>query len=172
MFSVGETIVYGTNGVCEIKEISRMKFGSKTGEYYVLSPVNDPRSVLYVPTGNEKLTAKMRPLLSKTELCWIIDEVCGDALPWISDDAGRKSYCDSVVKAGDRRELMRLISMLYLRREELKNNKKHFHNIDAQYLKTAEHMLNDEFSHVLGISADDVPEFIRMRILSAGAETV
>ncbi len=167
MFSVGETIVYGTNGVCEIKEISRMKFGAAVGEYYVLSPVNAPKSVLYVPTGNEKLAGKMRPLLSSSDLYAVIDDAASDALPWISDDAGRKNYCDSVVKAGDRRELMRLISMLYLRREELKNNKKHFHNIDAQYLKTAERMLNDEFSYVLGIPTDDVPEFIRLRVIKA-----
>lgn len=167
MFSVGDTIVYGTNGVCEIKEISRLKFGGAAGDYFVLSPVNDPKSVLYVPVGNEKLSSKMRPLLSRSDLCAAIDEAAADALSWISDDVGRKNYCDSVVKAGDRRELLRLISMLYVRREELKCNKKHFHNVDAQYLKTAERMLNDEFSYVLGIAADDVPAFIRSRVLSA-----
>lgn len=166
MFSAGDTIVYGTNGVCKIKEISYMKFGGAAGEYFVLSPVNEPKSALYVPTGNEKLTSKMRAVLSRSELLSVIDDAAGDDLAWISDDGGRKDYCDTVVKNGDRREVLRLIAMLYLKREELKNNKKHFHNIDAQYLKTAERMLNDEFSYVLGISADDVPEFIRSRVLS------
>lgn len=167
-FSAGDTIVYGTQGVCKIKEISNLKFGGKTGEYYVLSPVNDPKSALYVPLGNEKLTAKMRPLLTESDICGIIDEASKDEREWISDDTGRKNYCDSVVKAGDRLELMRLIAMLYLRREELKRNKKHFHNVDAQYLKAAERILNDEFSYVLGIPADDVPDFIRGRVEAAG----
>lgn len=164
MFSAGDAIVYGTHGVCELKEISRLKFGGTAGEYFILAPVNDPKSILYIPTGNEKLTSKMRSLPSREELLRVIDEAAGDDTSWISNDAERRNYCDTVVKSGDRRELMRLIAMLYLKREELTRNKKHFHNVDAQYLKTAERMLNDEFSYVLGIRADDVPDFIRSRI--------
>lgn len=163
-FSAGDTLVYGTQGVCRVKEISTLKFGKTQTEYYILTPVADERSVVYVPTGSEKLVSKMRELISREELDELIDSAMENQLDWISDDAGRKSYCDEVVKTGTGRELMQLIGMLYNRREALRAEKKHFHNVDAQYLKAAERLLHDEFAYVLGISVDDVPEYITQRI--------
>lgn len=162
-FSVGDTVVYGTQGVCRIKEISVLKFGRAKAEYYTLTPVSDERSAVYVPTSNEKLVAKMRRLISREEMDKLIDSADENQIEWISDDAGRKSYCDAVVKNGSHRELMQLIGMLYNRREALKTEKKHFHNVDAQYLKAAERLLHDEFAYILGISVSEVPEYISQR---------
>lgn len=164
MFSVGDTVVYGTQGVCRIKEISMLKFGKTKAEYYILTPVSDERSVVYVPTGNEKLVSKMRELISREELDELIATAAENKIEWISGDNERKNYCDEVVKTGSRRELMQLIGMLYTRREALREQKKHFHNVDAQYLKAAEHLLHDEFAYVLGIDTDQVPEYITQRI--------
>ena len=41
MFSAGEVVVYSTQGVCLVKEITTMKFGGTKAEYYVLTPVSD-----------------------------------------------------------------------------------------------------------------------------------
>lgn len=161
MFSAGEVVIYGTQGVCRVKEISTMKFGSTKGEYYILNPVSDPKSVVYVPTEKPALVAKMRPVLSAAELDELVVKAASESLEWIENDNQRKDYCDRVIKNGDRAEIMRMIEMLYLRREELKDRKKHFHNVDAQYLKAAERLLHDEFAYVLGIGIEDVPEYIR-----------
>ena len=162
-FSVGDTVVYGTQGVCRIKEISVLKFGRVKAEYYTLTPVSNERSAVYIPTSNQKLVAKMRELISREEMDSLIDSADENQIEWISDDNGRKSYCDEVVKNGSHRELMQLIGMLYSRREALKNEKKHFHNVDAQYLKAAERLLHDEFAYILGISVSEVPEYISRR---------
>lgn len=163
MLAVGQTVVYGTQGVCTVREISMLKLGKTKGEYYVLSPVDDPGSTVYVPTSNEKLMGKLRPVLTEKEADALIDEAVREPLEWIVSDAERKSTCDDIVKSGDRKQLMQLVGMLYRRREALKDQKKHFHNIDAQYLKTAERMLHGELAYALGIAADDVADYIRRR---------
>ncbi len=163
MLAVGQTVVYGTQGVCTVREISILKLGKTKGEYYVLSPVDDPGSTVYVPTANEKLMGKLRPVLTEKEADALIDEAVREPLEWIVSDAERKSTCDDIVKSGDRKQLMQLVGMLYRRREALKDQKKHFHNIDAQYLKTAERMLHGELAYALGIAADDVADYIRRR---------
>ena len=163
MLAVGQTVVYGTQGVCTVREISMLKLGKTKGEYYVLSPVDDPGSTVYVPTANEKLMGKLRPVLTEKEADALIDEAVREPLEWIVSDAERKSTCDDIVKSGDRKQLMQLVGMLYRRREALKDQKKHFHNIDAQYLKTAERMLHGELAYALGIAADDVADYIRRR---------
>lgn len=161
MMTVGQTVVYGTQGVCTVKEISMLKLGKTKGEYYALSPIDDPGSTVYVPTANEKLMSKLRPVLTGEEADALITEAVREPLEWIESDAERKSACDDIVKNGDRKQLMRLVGMLYRRRELLKDQKKHFHNVDAQYLKTAERMLHGELAYALGIAVDDVADYIR-----------
>ena len=161
MLTVGQTFVYGTQGVCTVKEISMLKLGKTKGEYYALSPIDDPGSTVYVPTANEKLMSKLRPVLTGEEADALITEAVREPLEWIESDAERKSACDDIVKNGDRKQLMRLVGMLYRRRELLKDQKKHFHNVDAQYLKTAERMLHGELAYALGIAVDDVADYIR-----------
>lgn len=161
MLTVGQTVVYGTQGVCTVKEISMLKLGKTKGEYYALSPIDDPGSTVYVPTANEKLISKLRPVLTGEEADALITEAVREPLEWIESDAERKSACDDIVKNGDRKQLMRLVGMLYRRRELLKDQKKHFHNVDAQYLKTAERMLHGELAYALGIAVDDVADYIR-----------
>lgn len=161
MLTVGQTVVYGTQGVCTVKEISMLKLGKTKGEYYALSPIDDPGSTVYVPTANEKLMSKLRPVLTGEEADALITEAVREPLEWIESDADRKSACDDIVKNGDRKQLMRLVGMLYRRRELLKDQKKHFHNVDAQYLKTAERMLHGELAYALGIAVDDVADYIR-----------
>ena len=161
MLTVGQTVVYGTQGVCTVKEISMLKLGKTKGEYYALSPIDDPGSTVYVPTANEKLMSKLRPVLTGEEADALITEAVREPLEWIESDAERKSACDDIVKNGDGKQLMRLVGMLYRRRELLKDQKKHFHNVDAQYLKTAERMLHGELAYALGIAVDDVADYIR-----------
>ena len=161
MLTVAQTVVYGTQGVCTVKEISMLKLGKTKGEYYALSPIDDPGSTVYVPTANEKLMSKLRPVLTGEEAAALITEAVREPLEWIESDAERKSACDDIVKNGDRKQLMRLVGMLYRRRELLKDQKKHFHNVDAQYLKTAERMLHGELAYALGIAVDDVADYIR-----------
>ena len=136
MLAVGQTVVYGTQGVCMVKEISMLKLGKTKGEYYVLSPIDDPGSTVYVPTASEKLANKLRPVLTGSEANALIDEAANEPLDWITSDNERKTVCDDIVKNGSRKQLMQLVGMLYRRREALKDQKKHFHNVDAQYLKT------------------------------------
>ena len=55
MYSIGEVVLYGSNGVCEITEITTKKIGKDSIEYYVLKPVCSDSSTLFVPTQNEML---------------------------------------------------------------------------------------------------------------------
>lgn len=167
MLSVGQTVVYGTQGVCTVKEISVLKLGKAKGEYYILSPIDNPGSTVYVPTANEKLAGKLHAVLTGNEADALIDEALSEPIDWIPSDNERKVFCDDVVKGGNRKQLMQLVGMLYRRREELKDQKKHFHNVDAQYLKTAERMLHGELAYALGIAVDDVSDYIKSRAEAA-----
>ena len=164
VFSQNETVVYGAQGICKIRGTARLEQGRQAREYYVLIPVYDEGSVIYVPTDNEKLVSNIRRLLSPEEIDRLIDETAATETQWIDDNLERKEYCSDVMKSGDRKQLMQLIDMLYLHRRDLKQSKKHFHVTDERCLREAERLINDEFSFVLGISREEVPSYIINRL--------
>lgn len=164
MAQVGQTVLYGAEGVCVIAEICKMKVGHKREEYYVLKPVHREGATVFVPLHNEALLCKMRPLLSKEEIHAIIDSVNAEEPFWIEDASERKAEYQRILLSSERKELLRMIRSLYLRRSALRQKGKHLRGSDEQMLRDAEKLLNDEFALVLEISQREVPEYIRSRV--------
>ena len=82
MYSIGEIVLYGSNGVCEITEITTKKIGKDSIEYYVLKPVCSDSSTLFVPTQNEMLVSRMRVVLSSDEIKDILSQKTDNEI-WI-----------------------------------------------------------------------------------------
>lgn len=160
MFEKDEAVVYGNQGVCVICDISTMKFGKEKREYYVLKPVYDENSTIYVPTDNESVTSKMRKVMGKKDIERLIDSIADEAIGWISDDGIRREFCESVINGGSRRELMKMIKMLYMQQQNVKLQKKHLRLADEKYLKEAEKMINEEIAYVMKIDRNRVSEYI------------
>jgi len=164
MFQIGQTVLYGMEGVCTIEERKKMKVGHTRASYYVLRPVFRPHSTIFVPEDNAHLLSKMRPVLSKEEILQILQEAPLEELVWIEDANERKLEYQKILIGGERLWLLRLIRTLYLRREQLQRGGKHLRTGDEQMLRDAEKLLNDEFALVLNIAQHEVPEYIRSRI--------
>lgn len=164
MFVVGDAVIYGTQGVCVVSSVEVMSFGKEKREYYVLKPVYDENSTIYAPTDNESVLSKMRKVLTKEEIDSVIDSVAKEEASWIQNDEARRELCSEIIDRGDRKELMKMIEMLYLRQKDLKNQRKHFHLADERYLKEAEKMINDELAYVMGIDKNEVALYITKRI--------
>lgn len=166
MFTVGDAVVYGTQGVCRISEIAEMTVAKVVRSYYVLVPVYSEKTTLYVPVDNEAVVqARMRPVFTVDEVDTIIKNVSdGSVMPWIANDAKRKEFCVNTLKNGDRTEIMRLIGMLYSHQVDMKAQNKLFHVSDERYLKEAENLINEEFAYVLGIDRKEVHNYIAKKI--------
>ena len=50
MYKKGDTVLYVSEGVCKITDITEKKFGDDSIEYYILTPVFNNRSTFFVPT--------------------------------------------------------------------------------------------------------------------------
>ena len=168
MFQIGETVLYGTEGVCKITSIEEMKIGTSKGKYYVLKPIYRENATIYVPIDNARLIERMRRVLSTEEINTLLDEVIQEEAVWIEDANERKAEYSKILVSGDRHGVVRMIRTLYQRRQQLRSMGKHLRSGDDQMLRDAEKLLNDEFSLVLNIPQRDVPEYIRSRIEAAG----
>ena len=69
-YQKGEYIRYACNGVCLVDDVrlDRLTKKEPPKEFYILKPVSNPASTLFVPTGNATLVAKMSRLPDREEL--------------------------------------------------------------------------------------------------------
>lgn len=161
MFRIGDTVLYGMDGVCTVTDITTRVFNKEKMEYYVLTPVHNGRSTIYVPVGSPAAASKMRPVLNADEIRAILaalpQEACTD---WIADENARRTHFRSTLQAGDRREIIKMIKTIYLHGQAQKANGRKLHHADEVMMKDAEAVLYDEFAYVLGIRPDEVLPFI------------
>ena len=150
MFNIGQTVLYGSNGVCTVAGVTEKRIGSFKANYYVLKPVGASAATLFVPTSNEQLVGKIRSVLTEDEANSILNNLpdCGE---WIDDKQQRTESFRAVISEGDRVELIRLIRLIYAHGQH-----KRLHVSDERFLKEAMKMVCEEFSLVLHTDSDSI----------------
>ena len=75
MFSVGDYVVYGSNGVCKVTEIGPMDLPgvSKDKLFYTMTPCYIRDSSLYTPVDNTSVV--IRPVMTKDEAENFVDSI-------------------------------------------------------------------------------------------------
>ncbi len=159
MFCVGQTVLYGSNGVCMVDDVTEKRIGKTKMQYYVLKPLCNNTSTLFVPTANQQLVSKMRRILTEDEAEAILRDLppCGD---WNDNKQERSEQFRAIITEGSCVELIRLIRLVCTHGQEQLAGGKRLHITDERFLKEAEKMICEEFSLVLHISRDEVLERI------------
>ena len=159
MFCVGQTVLYGFNGVCMVDDVTEKRIGKTKMQYYVLKPLCNNTSTLFVPTANQQLVSKMRRILTEDEAEAILRDLppCGD---WNDNKQERSEQFRAIITEGSCVELIRLIRLVRTHEQEQLAGGKRLHITDERFLKEAEKMICEEFSLVLHISRDEVLERI------------
>ena len=164
MYERGDVVLYSTHGACRITDITNKTMAGETAEYYVLQPVYEQGSTLFLPTGNEKLTAKMHRMPSAEELEALIGSLPDEPPLWVEDENARRDRYREVIAGGDCRELMRLVRTLHRQRKSRQEHGKHLRLSDERFLKEAKRILHDEFALAFHMDRNEVEAFILSRI--------
>ena len=166
MHKIGDNVVYGAEGVMTVVDLREVTVGGVSRDYYVLKDyAGKSESETFVPTDNEMLVSKMRPLLTKQEIINAIKESAN--LPeakWERDGKARMQRFREVIDSGDRAAMIAMIRSIYLARVERAEQGKKNYLADENAMRRAEHLLHSEFSAVLGIPEESVPAFIEENI--------
>ena len=157
MFEIGSYVIYRAEGVCIIADIRNESFGTigKQERYYILSPIHDPKSTVFVPVDNQRLVGYMRRLMSAAEITDMINELKDVRMEWAPDSRARSAAFREVLLLGDRRELVVLVNTVSEKLEEIVAGGKKAGSTDTNALKKAEKMLFEEFSATTDISSSD-----------------
>ena len=153
--------------MCKVEGECEQTVKGQKKRYIVLKPVHQINSTLYVPVDNDELKTKFKPLLTGDEIEEIIKEMPEESSFGKKAAASVPSFIHRYLKSGDRKRLAQLVRTLYLRQKHLIAKGRHLHSLDERFFKNAENLLFDEFSAVLGISQDEVFDFIETRLSKA-----
>lgn len=163
-FKQGDFVSYGTHGACKIIYIGDVEINREMREYYVLEPCNNTSSKYYVPKNNASAVARIKKLLSPSQLEELLSAVVGKDDNWIENEPLRKERYKELLSSGNSEDIICMIRTLHHRRKELLSLGKKFHMCDENFIKTAEQLISSEVAQILNIPQEKVGEYIRSKL--------
>ena len=160
MFSVGDKIIYGENGVCTVESIGPLSMAgaSKDKLYYYLSPLIGS-GTYFAPVDSG---AYMRPVMSRAEAEALIDSMPG-IQPAICTD-NRFNHVDAFYKELFKQHSCEaLVSIVKGLRSRISDRKTKSSRAEAT-MKRAKDILHGELSVALEIDVKDVEGYIASRL--------
>ena len=163
MFSKDEVIIYGSYGVCRITEITKKEFKGAMVDYYVLNPIFNPTSTIFVPAGNEALQKKMHKAFCRNEALELIKSIPQVQPIWIEHENSRKTIYSDILTRRERTEIIGLIMALHIHQSRQIEKKRRLHISDQRFLNEAQKTLCEELAFALGMAPDDIPALIKSK---------
>ncbi len=163
MYSLGDKIIYGENGVCTVVKIAPLDMGCADRQklYYHLTPLVGS-GTYFTPVDSN---AFMRPVMSREEAEAFIDTIPTIA-PAVCNDS-RFNHVDAFYKELFRQHTCEaLVAIVKGLRSRLTERKTRSSRAEVT-MKRAKDMLNGELSIALGIGIDEVDDYISTRINAA-----
>ena len=160
MFSVGDKIIYGENGVCTVSKVGPLEMSGASSDklFYHLEPLVGS-GIYYTPVDSG---AFMRPCISREEAEALIDSMPSIA-PAVCHD-NRFNHVDAFYKELFRQHSCEaLVAIVKGLRERMSEKKTKSSRAEAT-MKRAKDMLHGELSIALGMEIQDVEGYILQRI--------
>lgn len=167
MFSIGDYMIYGVNGVCLIEDICASPFDKKdTRTFYMLRPLGATAgSVIYTPTDNAQVP--MRPLMSREDAEQLIDQIPLVPLLEVPVEKLRREVYRQAMQSCNPVEYVRLIKTVHVRRAEMIRQHKRLSETDSDFERNAKLSLYHELAVVLGVQYAEIEPYLASRVQSA-----
>lgn len=161
MYKIGDFIIYGSNGVCEVEDIglSNIPGSDKNRTYYTLKPIYE-NSKIFVPVDTSVF---MRPIISYEQAQNAINRIPEMKEQECKEKNSRllHAHYNDILKTHDCEELLAGMVGIYEKQINAANKGKKLGQIDDKFMKVAEGLINDEFSIALGIPREEVELYIK-----------
>ena len=160
MFSVGDRIIYGSTGVCQIEDIVENELTGIMREYYVMRPVDTNKSTIYVPVDNEKLVSRMREVPSAEKLKAMIQNAKKEQIEWVDNHIRRSELFHEILNEGEIPRILVLFKTLNARSVTLAQENKHLAKTDERIFKECQKLLSSEISAILNVEQNEALNII------------
>lgn len=156
MFRVGERVIYGINGVCEIESVGILEMAGmpKDKEYYTLLPVFSNRSKVFAPVDNTRIV--MREVISKSEAMDLLNKMPSLEELVITSEKTRENEYKEAIKSCDCYTIAKMIKTIRHRMRDRIAEGKRVTSNDEKYIRLAEDKLLGELSVSLEMDREEI----------------
>lgn len=168
MYQVGDFIIYGSNGVCEITHVGPMDVPGRTRRnaeeklYYTMKPCYINDSSIFTPVDNARVV--MRPVMTEKEAKDLVDEIDEISPLEIREDKKRELEYKEAVLSCDPVTLVGMIKTIYGRMRARIAAGKKVTSSDTKYFHIAEENLYGELAISLGREKSDVKNYVEEKL--------
>ena len=164
MFEIGDYVINANNGICKIEEKVHLDLpmSDKKKLYYLMVPVKEKTTKLYIPVDSEK--QRIRRTMDAMQALEIIDQMPEIEAVWISDDKQREKRYKEAIFSCEPRQLVAVLKCMYQRNQQRCAEGKKSASIDERYFKMAENNLYSELAFAMQKDREEIKQFIEQRI--------
>ncbi|SIS46110.1 CarD family transcriptional regulator [Salimicrobium flavidum] len=158
MFSIGDLLIYSTHGICRVDDICEKTFAGETKTYYVLFPLEKtPQNLkISIPTDNEIVV--MLKMLNKEQAEDLLQSFEEPGVKWIDHPNQRFRKYSEIVRAGDRKNIVRVLKTFLRKKTEAELVGKKLYEQDKKLLNAAGNILFRELALALDVTMKDVEQ--------------
>ena len=171
MLNIGQCVIYGSHGLCSVRDILVPSFleRGKEKEYYQMVSAVDAGSVLYVPVDGAE--DKVRDVIAADDAEELIDEI--EYAPELELPEGKKAepVITDVIKRNLTDEMMSLVKTLHKIKAIRQAEGKKFASLNEKYLNIAEKLLYTELAFSLKVEKDDIKKRVFEELSQLPLET-
>ena len=167
MFSVGDYMVYGINGVCLVEDICASPFDKKdTRSFYMLKPLGAPAgSVIYTPTDNAQVA--MRPLMTKAQAEQLIGQIAEIGILEVPTEKMRRDIYRQTMQSCDPVKYVSLIKTVRRRRADMIAAHKRLSETDSDFERNAKISLYHELAVALDKPYAEIEPYVLEKLETA-----
>ena len=160
MFGIGDYVICGNKGVCEVENITTLNISGvdREREYYILKPLYMNGSTVYVPVDSPN--ESMRKVLKREEAEELIRAIPEIPLLVITNDKLSEQTYKDCIRTNDCEDLVKIIKTIYTRKQKRMKAGRKVTAVDAKYFHMAEENLYGELAVSLNIRRQDVESYI------------
>ena len=163
-YQINDTVFYGTNGVCRISALEQLSFNADPDDYYILRPVYNTSSTIFVPLGNPTLCGRIRPIMTEEQMTLLFRRMTEEEPDWIEDNNQRRAVYSEILQSAEPEKVLAVLRSLHSRSETLRQKKKRLHISDEKLFPDADRMLHEEIAYVAGIPMNEVNGYIEQEV--------
>lgn len=151
MYKINDYIVYKRD-ICKISEIKQIR----GIDYYIVSPVIDDSLKISLPVDSELI----RSVINPEEAVIMIENIKDIPILSATNDKALENIYKKLIISDSCKDLISVIKTTYLRNKNRTDTGKKRGSVDSYYFEEAEKKLYAEFSIALGLSVEQVREYI------------
>lgn len=156
MFEIGDKVIYGVVGVCEVEDIAKPPIKGIEGDYYFLQPVYDSKGIIYSPVKSNKVL--MREIMTVKDADKLIERARNCKKDDMLNEKVTPNQYDEMIKSQNAFELMHLIRGLYNIKNERAKDLRKMKSADSRMLLAARKLLYGEMAVSLKRDIEEVTE--------------